>query len=755
MKIVVTGATSFLGAASVRTLLAQGHQVYAVVRPGSANRGALPESQEGLTVLELELSRLHEIGGFIGEGCDAFLHFGWDGSGSENRKKPEIQQQNVEDSMKALKGALSLGCGRFLFGGSQAEYGQCRDVMGEDRKCRPVSEYGKAKLEFGRRAREFLARQKALDCTGMLNNDKLAGMEYVHARIFSVYGPGDHPWSLVNTCLDTFRAGKVMELGACSQYWNFLYIDDLVQALLGLLFWPGKLKHTVYNVAAGPEATRPLREYVEEMHVLCGGKGSPRYGCLPPNAEGPANLIPDIRRIQEEIGWTPKVTFAEGIRRMLEGKDMREGKDMQTRQMEQTGGFEQAGQMEQESRAEQAGQAAPCLQNEQRRDSCLLCGEPLPANPLLFFDGMPASAQNIPDAEQVADDRGIPLKLHRCPRCGLVQFDCRPVDYYRDVIRSGGYSTTMTELRRRQYRHLIEGYGLEGKKFLEVGCGQGEFLSVLTEFPVKAYGVEHKKDLVEIAREKGLSVWEGFTETADTVLGTEGPYDAFLSFNFLEHQPDPGTMLECIRANLAEEGMGLITVPSLEYILQYDGYYELIRDHIAYYRFDTLEKLMNLHGFQVLEKEMVNRDTCSVIVRKVKERREPEGGELPELDFSSLEKSQAEIRRQTEELRDQLAREKKTLALWGASHQGFTLAATTCLGETASYIMDSAPFKQGRFAPASHLPIVAPEYFCDHPVDVILIVAPGYTEEIAKIIRSRFSETAKIMTMRSDRLEVL
>ena len=752
MKIVVTGATSFLGAASVRELLARGHQVYAVVRPGSANRGALPESQEGLTVLELELSRLQEIGGLIKERCDAFLHFGWDGSGSENRKKAQVQQQNVEDSMKALKGALSLGCGRFLFGGSQAEYGQCRDVMGEDRECRPVSEYGKAKLEFGRRAMEFLSGQDALSGQGDFARqaDKLAGMEYVHARIFSVYGPGDHPWSLVNTCLDTFQAGKAMELGACTQYWNFLYVDDLVQALMGLLFWPGRLKHHVYNVAAGPEATRPLREYVEEMHVLCGGKGTPHYGCLPPNAEGPANLIPDISRIQEEIGWTPRVSFAEGIRRTLAEKETLAGK-VSLAKKETLAGKVSLTEEKLLAEKETLAEKEPLTGHR----VCLLCGEPLPKTPLLSFDGMPASAQNIPDARQVKDDRGIPLKLHRCPRCGLVQFDCRPVDYYRDVIRSGGYSTTMTELRRRQYRHLIERYGLEEKKFLEVGCGQGEFLSVLTEFPVKAYGVEHKKDLVQLAREKGLSVWEDFTETADTVLGTEGPYDVFLSFNFLEHQPDPGAMLECIRANLAEDGMGLITVPSLEYILQYDGYYELIRDHIAYYSFDTLEALMNLHGFQVLEKEMVNRDTCSVIVRKVKERREPEGGRLPMLDFSALELSQAKICRQTEELRDQLARENKTLALWGASHQGFTLAATTCLGEAASYIMDSAPFKQGRFAPASHLPIVAPEYFCDHPVDVILIVAPGYTEEIAKIIRSRFSETAKIMTMRSDRLEVL
>ena len=69
--------------------------------------------------------------------------------------------------------------------------------------------------------------------------------------------------------------------------------------------------------------------------------------------------------------------------------------------------------------------------------------------------------------------------------------------------------------------------------------------------------------------------------------------------------------------------------------------------------------------------------------------------------------------------------------------------------------MDSAPFKQGRFAPASHLPIVAPEHFLEEPVDVILIVAPGYTDEIAEIIRNRFSKTVQIMTMRSDRLEVL
>lgn len=98
---------------------------------------------------------------------------------------------------------------------------------------------------------------------------------------------------------------------------------------------------------------------------------------------------------------------------------------------------------------------------------------------------------------------------------------------------------------------------------------------------------------------------------------------------------------------------------------------------------------------------------------------------------------------------------KKKAAIWGASHQGFTLAATTSLGKKAEYIIDSAPFKQGKFAPASHLPIVAPSYFEEHPVDAVIITAPGYTDEIAALIREKFGPEVEIRAMRSNHLEML
>ena len=374
---------------------------------------------------------------------------------------------------------------------------------------------------------------------------------------------------------------------------------------------------------------------------------------------------------------------------------------------------------------------------------CIACGAPLWETPLLTLDNMPASAQHMPDAQGVKQDRGLTLDLCQCMGCGLVQFDCEPVDYYRDVIRAGGFSKTMVELRRYQYKHLIDSYHLEGKKFIEVGCGQGEFLKVLSEFPVEVHGIEHDPHLVELARAQGLDVTEGFTETEDTRFAG-GLYDVFLSFNFLEHQPDPSTMLQAIYRNLEDDAMGLITVPSFEYIMDHNSYYELIRDHLAYYTFETLTPLLERNGFQVEECEVINRDTLSVIVRK-----------RPQMDTENLLECYVNLKREMETYMKYLDAWDKKVAIWGASHQGFTLAATTKLGERARYIIDSAPFKQGKFAPASHLPIVGPDHFHEHPVDAIIITAPGYTDEIAASIRQKFGTAVEIRAMRSNHLEMV
>ena len=308
MKIVATGATSFVGSGAVKALLERGHKVYAVLRKGSSKadrlliNGAMPEN---LVILEEDLGSLERLAEQIPEPCDVFLHMGWKGAGSDSRSAAAIQEENAKDSLNAVQAAKALGCRRFVFTGPQAEYGVHDALMNEETGCRPTSPYGEAKLKVRIEA-EALCRKLSMD--------------YGHARIFSTYGIGDHPWSLLSTCVNTFLSGGVMEMGACTQDWNFMYIDDAGRAVAMLCEYQKSLMEQgcVYNLGGPMDETGPLKHFVETVYEMCGRKGSCVYGVRKPNAEGVVNLIPDLTKMKRVIGWEPRVRFRDGMARVIE-----------------------------------------------------------------------------------------------------------------------------------------------------------------------------------------------------------------------------------------------------------------------------------------------------------------------------------------------------------------------------------------------------------------------------------------------------
>ena len=377
------------------------------------------------------------------------------------------------------------------------------------------------------------------------------------------------------------------------------------------------------------------------------------------------------------------------------------------------------------------------------RNQCIVCGAPLFEKKLLVCNHMPKAAQHFPDETSAMSDQPIDFNLMQCSGCGLVQLDVEPVEYYRDVIRSGGYSTTMHQLRHEQYERFLHMCPMEGKRIIEVGCGQGEFLRIWREdrFPVKAYGIEHDKKLVELAQRDNLNVDVGFAENEETVI--EGaPFEGFCSFNFLEHQPAPNGMLRCVYNNLKDEAYGLITVPSWEYIVEQQSYYELIRDHIAYYSKESFCFLLEKNGFRVISCREVNRDTWEAIVEKKRLQ-----------DVSAMRENRQALKNQVDTLLETLKAQGKRLAIWGASHQGLTILSSMDLQTKVAYVIDSAPFKQGRLTIGSHIPIVPPAYINENQVDAILIIAPGYTEEIAESIRMNYDLDIEIYVLRSNQME--
>ena len=151
MNYLVTGATSFLGAAVAGELLSRGHQVYAPVRKTSANLSALPEDP---CFHRIPVS-MEEIGTLPAQGIPApevCIHFAWGGVGVRGRMDPGIQKKNLAHTMELIRTAADMGCRRFLFAGSQAEYGVTLErvregsmpagPIPETAECRPVSLYG-------------------------------------------------------------------------------------------------------------------------------------------------------------------------------------------------------------------------------------------------------------------------------------------------------------------------------------------------------------------------------------------------------------------------------------------------------------------------------------------------------------------------------------------------------------------------------------------------------------------------------------
>ena len=303
-RIVMTGASGFIGRHVAQELLALGAEVYALVRAFSPHRTLLPV-HERFHMVDGSLKDVRLCVEAAGE-ADGFLHFAWGGVNREEIDSPAVQAENVSDSLECLEAAKRLGCRIFMDAGSRVEYGIMADgIMEESRECHPVNEYGKAKLEFYQQARR-LCRQW--------------GMTYYHLRFFSVYGRGDHPWSIISTLVRDLPQGKTVSLSACLHRWNFMEISDAARAVVALYAGSYGREGEEYVINVASTDTRKLRSFVEEIHKLCGGKGRLEYGTFVQAKEGALSVCPTVEVLQRLTrgSWTEQVTFSKGIRRMLE-----------------------------------------------------------------------------------------------------------------------------------------------------------------------------------------------------------------------------------------------------------------------------------------------------------------------------------------------------------------------------------------------------------------------------------------------------
>ncbi len=282
--VLLTGGAGFAGYSLARALKEKGYKLICMVRPGSEHNRRLENLGKNVELIELDMTEIRRLPNLVQEKCHAFFHLAWVGG----RDDFSAQYANVDIAVGAVEAAAALGCSRILITGSQAEYGIQKDLITEETLPRPFTAYGAAKLS-------------AMSLTKRLS--EILGLEWVWARIFSLYGKYEPEKTMLSYLVNTLKKGEIPHLSSCKQNWDYLDAGDGAEALIALMERgrPGE----IYNVANGNY--KPLKEFTEAVREIIRPEIAIDYA----SEEGAqtVSLQPSVRKMAEDTGWCPRVIF--------------------------------------------------------------------------------------------------------------------------------------------------------------------------------------------------------------------------------------------------------------------------------------------------------------------------------------------------------------------------------------------------------------------------------------------------------------
>ena len=295
-KIVVTGATSMLGVATIEECLQNDIEVIAFSHRNSKNIYRLPHSPK-LQIIEVNLDEFANYTPNIND-ADTFYHFAWAATTREGRTNVDAQESNIKYTLDAVRLAKKCGCRKFIFAGSQSEYGLSDKPLNRETPIKPFLPYGISKFAAGKLS-EILCN--SLDMT------------FVWARILSVYGINDGANTLISYLIRCFKNNVSPVITGCEQIWDYLYSDDAARALK--LLGQSSNSEGIYVIGSGQGL--PLKSYVETIYKLVKPEVPLIFGGKPYAENQVMHLEADISDLKRDTGFEPQISFEEGISKIL------------------------------------------------------------------------------------------------------------------------------------------------------------------------------------------------------------------------------------------------------------------------------------------------------------------------------------------------------------------------------------------------------------------------------------------------------
>ena len=284
MRVLVTGATGFIGHHVVRSLLAAGHRVLGMSRSPMQARSL---TNFDLCAYQMGEPLLRTVTEWMPE---AVVHLAWEGIPDFSRQRC---MRNVDDQTEFLRAVLELpSVSRIVVAGSCHEYGATPGRSSGAVEVTPDSDFGNAKVLIHQTLRTGCPRAQV-------------GLTWL--RLFYVYGPGQRLESLVPSVLHQLASGDTPVVEQPDDARDFVYVSDVAEAFERAIH--STRAHDVIDLGFGQ--LQLVREVVDAAISGTDVTFRPTGGCPQPPLEG---LWANLDAARDLLGWRPTTSLVEGIR---------------------------------------------------------------------------------------------------------------------------------------------------------------------------------------------------------------------------------------------------------------------------------------------------------------------------------------------------------------------------------------------------------------------------------------------------------
>ena len=299
MKVLVTGATGFVGACLTRRLLGMGHEIHAFVRQ-TANVWRIADIAPHLVLHDVDL----RDGNGVEQAVQSIrpskiFHLATYGGFSFQKDVDAIYAVNFTGTVNLVHACEKVGFDRFIHTGSSSEYGMKTDPMKETDLLEPLGDYAVSKA-----AATLFCRSEALQ----------KGLPIVTLRIFSPFGPWDDPQRLIPYVIAALHNGNVPVLSNPASVRDYIFIDDVVAACLAVSD-ASITAGEIYNVGSGVQTK--IGEVVDRIVTALDNGIKPRWGAESPRRPEPAVWVADSDKIKKHFNWAATISLEDGLQQTI------------------------------------------------------------------------------------------------------------------------------------------------------------------------------------------------------------------------------------------------------------------------------------------------------------------------------------------------------------------------------------------------------------------------------------------------------